>query len=594
LLSATFFVPGDISAQTFGFQATVVLGDQAGAHICSRSQLSIKLQHPHPIAVGDFNGDGVADLAVAEPDEGKVFVLFGPINRPATIDLASQPGVILSGPVSTGYSLAVVRIGGRDTLVIGAPDLNCVWVVPVSGSVPIALDPLTAPSGGLLLQPDSAFSFGASIVALSGDRLAIGAPDSGLAYIAALPATTGSLTLTPENALKISGSPSFGVAIGEADLSGVGIKDLIVGAPGADRPGISEQPAPNTGAVFQFHGPSATGALTADQATMVRYGENTGDAYGFEIATQDLNDDGIADLVVSAPFWAGGGLIEPPGANVTVYFSSPQPGSPQSALLKGCCVEFGFTMATGAFQAGVPALLVGAPESTSNSGWIGEYVSGPTFPSSDSNQAYIPQSQFFLGQQFGRAFAVGDLDGDGAADLIVAEPQFSPDGRSGAGALQIFWGTVKPLVVTPSALPNGMVGASYQSALTPTGGVGPYHYRGVSMPPGLLVDTLSGAITGIPTQSGDITTVISVFDTLGESLPIKLPIHIAEATPTGPEIDGLQLNGKNLAVTGKRFDGAAVVLVNGTPVKRTVDQSTTALIGKKAVHLIPLGATVTI
>ncbi|MGH9763021.1 MAG: Ig domain-containing protein, partial [Blastocatellia bacterium] len=223
-----------------------------------------------------------------------------------------------------------------------------------------------------------------------------------------------------------------------------------------------------------------------------------------------------------------------------------------------------------------------------------EWVASSTLLGSFSGQGYVPVDQFQLAQQFGRSFAVGDMDGDGAGDLIVAEPQYSPNGRSGAGALQILWGTVKPLVVSPSVLPNGTVGASYEANLAPTGGVGPYHYRGVSMPPGLFVDTLSGAISGVPTQPGDSTAMISVFDSLGESLPVKLPIHIASATPTAPEIDRLQLIGKSLEVTGQRFDSQAVVLINGTAVKRTIGQSSTALLGKKAIQLIPAGSTVSV
>ena len=64
---------------------------------------------------------------------------------------------------------------------------------------------------------------------------------------------------------------------------------------------------------------------------------------------------------------------------------------------------------------------------------------------------------------------------------------------------------------------TGQVGTPYSSALVASGGNTPYTFSIISgsLPPGLTLDTTTGAITGIPTVAGPSSYVAQVVDALG-------------------------------------------------------------------------------
>jgi len=71
---------------------------------------------------------------------------------------------------------------------------------------------------------------------------------------------------------------------------------------------------------------------------------------------------------------------------------------------------------------------------------------------------------------------------------------------------------IPKLVITTTALPPVIVGASYNVTLTATGGVTPYTWSVTGLPAGLSLNASTGAITGIPTTSGAVTVSVSVTD----------------------------------------------------------------------------------
>jgi YVTN family beta-propeller protein len=68
-----------------------------------------------------------------------------------------------------------------------------------------------------------------------------------------------------------------------------------------------------------------------------------------------------------------------------------------------------------------------------------------------------------------------------------------------------------PSILTRS-LPAGIVGSSYATSLSSSGGVGPYHWSAVGLPAGLNINTSSGAISGTPTTGGPFNVEVTLTD----------------------------------------------------------------------------------
>ena len=73
--------------------------------------------------------------------------------------------------------------------------------------------------------------------------------------------------------------------------------------------------------------------------------------------------------------------------------------------------------------------------------------------------------------------------------------------------------TIAPaLAITTESLPNGVKDAAYNGQLAASGGTPPYTWGANGLPPGLSINTASGAITGTPTTLGPFTITALVTD----------------------------------------------------------------------------------
>lgn len=415
---------------------------------------------------GDVNGDGCGDLLVGAPgwdggqaDEGAVALYLGsPAGLPALgrgTSGGAAPAWFVEGDqdyAEFGRSVAAagdVDGDGFDDVLIGAPGYN-------GGQAEEGRALLYRGSpDGLSAQPSWAVEGGQAYanlgwsVAGAGDLngdgfddVVVGAPffdrgqfDQGLAWVfygspAGLPPTPSWQGESDQEAAFFGFSVSSG-----GDVNGDGYGDLLVGAYGYDNPLERE------GRAYLFYGSAA--GLEPSAGWTAESGQ-AGSCFSLAVAgAGDVNADGFDDLAVGAYLYSHGYQSE--GA-VFVYLgsSSGPPPDPDWAAYGGQSSAFlGFAVgAAGDLNAdGSDDLAAGAhgyDDGNQDEGrafvFLGSPAGLPAQPdwTAEGNQDWA---------HFGRpARTAGDVNGDGAADLVVGASGFD-GGQTDEGAAFVFHGT---------------------------------------------------------------------------------------------------------------------------------------------------------
>lgn len=252
---------------------------------------------------GDVNGDGFGDLVVGARSMRGPCYDYSEFARVFSGHDGSVLFTVSSNSEGNRFGFSVSGAGdvngdGYADIIVGAYHENSSVQQSGSTSVYSGID------GSLLyfIRGDSEFDFFGFSVSEAGDvngdgfdDFMVGSPcdDIGGSFrctgsASVFSGATGSIlyTFRGENV-----GDEFGYAVsGAGDVNGDGYSDLIVGAHRNDGNGFE------SGSARVFSG--ADGSVLA-----TFYGDNSGDRFGFSVSgTGDVNADGLADIIVGAPF----------------------------------------------------------------------------------------------------------------------------------------------------------------------------------------------------------------------------------------------------------------------------------------------------
>ena len=124
---------------------TVLLGDGSGTNFTAAASPSTG-STPAAIAVGDFNGDGIDDLAVANSGDGTVTILLGNGDGTFTAQLPLNAG-------NTPVSLAIGPFNGNDTADIAAANQDPAFTTASTATVLLSQLTQTASATATNISP---------------------------------------------------------------------------------------------------------------------------------------------------------------------------------------------------------------------------------------------------------------------------------------------------------------------------------------------------------------------------------------------------------------------------------------------------------
>jgi hypothetical protein len=393
----------------------------------------------------DFNGDGFGDIAIGSPgeaigtvaDAGAVYVFYGSGSGFSTSSSqvwhqssSNVDGVPQSGD-HFGQSLAVGDFDGDgfDDLAIGVP----------------------------------------------GEKLGNTA-DTGLVYV--MRGTSSRLTAVGSRTLRqgtvgIGGSSEGGDRFGWAlasgnfdndNVNGAPIDDLAIGVPGEDFDAHRD-----AGVVHVLEGNAGTGLFGQDhtlsqKARGFEGDAESGDRFGFALASGDFDGSGTDDLAIGSPYESVMDRAEEGIVYAVLADGGNGVATPVVQLMsqdtifdtaEGHAFEhFGFALAAGDFNRGAPRekkyddLAIGVPgDLPANSGAVNivfgtehgfEFTASKWFQGKAGSDGGAILGSKESNDEFGAVLNANDFDGNGSADLAIGVPGEDFDSADNGGVHVIF------------------------------------------------------------------------------------------------------------------------------------------------------------